>query len=445
MQPYRDPEAEPDIVPVALRVRECADCGQFHWVPRLPPGAVARCLRCNGVLRRGRRYPLQRPLALALAGLVLLVAAAKLPLMGVDFHGRSSDALLTTGPFTLTQDGLWTLGMVVLATTLAVPLVRMVCVSAVLAALHMRTRPRGLHVIFAWAETLRPWSMVEVYMLGIFVAYSRLVDMAYVELGPAAYTLAGVMLLIAGMDAALDPGQVWERLEQARLVARPASLAASRAALQAPRQTPARLIGCRCCGLVVGAVAGARCPRCDSRLRARKPDSLDRTWALLAAAAVLYIPANTLPVMTVISFGSGQPNTILSGVQELAARGMWPLAILVFFASITVPLLKLVGLSAMLLSVHRGARGRLRDRTRLYRVLVAIGRWSMIDIFMLSILVGLVRMGVLASVRPGLGAVSFCAVVILTMLAAMAFDPRLMWDAAGRGGRMSTPGMSIRA
>jgi paraquat-inducible protein A len=167
-------------------------------------------------------------------------------------------------------------------------------------------------------------------------------------------------------------------------------------------------------------------------LHLRKPGSIARTWALLAAAAILYVPANLLPVMTVTQFGRGVPNTILSGVMELAADGLWPLAAVVFVASITVPILKIGGLAIMLLSIHGRARRRLRERTRLYRIVEAIGRWSMVDVFMISILTGMVRLGVLASVYPGPGAVAFCAVVILTMVAAATFDPRLMWDAAGR-------------
>ena len=144
----------------------------------------------------------------------------------------------------------------------------------------------------------------------------------------------------------------------------------------------------------------------------------------------LYIPANIYPVLTVVQLGSGQPSTILGGVRELIDYGLWPLAALVFFASVAVPVLKLVGLTVLLITTQRRSRDHLRDRTVLYRIVDAIGRWSMIDIFMESILVALVQFGVIASVYPGAGAIAFAAVVILTMLAARGFDPRLMWDNA---------------
>ena len=172
-----------------------------------------------------------------------------------------------------------------------------------------------------------------------------------------------------------------------------------------------------------------RCPRCAAALHHRKPHSLARTWALLIAACILYVPANLLPVMTVTSFGKGEPAAILSGVTLLIQAGMWPVALLVFFASITVPVVKIVALAYLLISVQFRSHWRPRDRTVLYRVVEAVGRWSMVDVFMISILVALVNLGAIATILPGSGAIAFAAVVILTIFAAMSFDPRLIWDA----------------
>jgi paraquat-inducible protein A len=155
-------------------------------------------------------------------------------------------------------------------------------------------------------------------------------------------------------------------------------------------------------------------------------------WALLVAAAVLYVPANVLPVMTIRRLGGGEPTTILNGVVELAHAHLWPLAVLVLLASIIVPIFKLVSLVAMLTMTHRRSPAWLRGRTRLFRLVKFVGRWSMIDIFMLSVLVGVVRFGTIASVLPGIGAAAFCAVVLVTMAATEVFDPRFMWDQAGR-------------
>ena len=148
----------------------------------------------------------------------------------------------------------------------------------------------------------------------------------------------------------------------------------------------------------------------------------------MIAAALCYLPANLLPIMQVTSLGRAQADTIMSGVVYLLTHGMWPLAVVVFTASVFVPILKLVILTSLLVSVQRGSSWRPRERTRLYRITEAIGRWSMVDIFVVTILVALVRLGNLATVEARPGAVFFGAVVVLTMLAAESFDPRLIWD-----------------
>jgi len=196
-------------------------------------------------------------------------------------------------------------------------------------------------------------------------------------------------------------------------------------------------LACPACALLCAVPSGAEgaalaCPRCNSPLWRRKPGGTSKTWALLVAAAILYVPANVLPVMTLTYLGHSERDTILGGVVALFQSGMWEIGALVFVASITVPLLKIVTLAYLLISVRRRSSSRPADRTRLYRFVEYIGRWSMIDMFMLSILVALVQIGWLATVRPGPGATCFAAVVILTMFAASSFDPRLIWD--NRGG-----------
>jgi paraquat-inducible protein A len=192
------------------------------------------------------------------------------------------------------------------------------------------------------------------------------------------------------------------------------------------------LLGCDSCGLVTRAAEGSACRRCERRVQARKGDSIRRTWALVVSAALLAIPANVLPVMTIMKLGRGGPSTILGGTLELTQYGFWGLAALVFVASILVPLLKLGALSLLLVTTARRSTAQLLLRTRLFRVVAVIGRWSMLDIFATMTLVTLARFGWLGTVRPGLGATAFCGVVLLTLLASHSFDPRLMWDAAGK-------------
>ncbi len=397
--------------PAASHLRECPLCGLFQAVPKLSRGTTARCERCNASLRSSRTDPAGRSLAFATTALMLFLLAATQPFMELDLRGQTRQTGLFAGPEALNAQGMGELALVVLATTTIAPVLKLLATAWVLLGLRLANPPRSLATVFLWVERLSPWAMVEVFMLGVFVAYTKLTDLASVHVGIAVYALGGIMLAMAATDAALDHGTVWEEIEAHNPL---------------PPDGNGPLIGCDACGLVSHHID--RCPRCGARLRVRKPNSLWRTWSLLLAAAILYIPANTLPVMTVIQLARGSPDTILSGVEQLATAGQWPLAALVFIASITVPVLKLLGLVVLLVTTQRRSTQHLRERTLLYRIVEAIGRWSMIDVFMVSILTALVRMGQLASITPGPGVICFCSVVILTILASHSFDPRLMWD-----------------
>jgi paraquat-inducible protein A len=425
----------PAATSTAPRLYECPDCGQMQILPALPPSTRAVCLRCDAVLRHTRRDPLLLPLALNISALILFVLGATLTLMSVSTAGQQRIAELVSGPVELEQYGLWEISLVVLVTTVAAPLARVLCMLTVLLGLRLARPPTELRAIYAWVEHLRPWSMVEIYLLGLFVAYVRLSAMATVDLGPAIFALGGLMLIMVIADYTLDDQAVWEAMEPPNRRRR-RTLDTSTTTLDRPatrRSGPQQhrwRIGCDTCGMVSRAYPGMPCTRCGFHLHDRKPRSIERTWAFAVAAMLLYIPANFYPVLTVIRIGSGRPSTILGGVRELIEAQMWPLAALVFFASVAVPVLKIVGLGILLVSTHLGTGRALHDRTVLYRIVDAIGRWSMIDIFMESILVALVQFGQLASVYPGPGAIAFAGVVILTMLAARSFDPRLMWDNA---------------
>jgi paraquat-inducible protein A len=199
-----------------------------------------------------------------------------------------------------------------------------------------------------------------------------------------------------------------------------------------PTAAASGLAACHTCGQLSRPPAAAPasvCLRCGARLHTRIPGSIERAWALLIAAVVLYVPANLLPIMRTTTLGRTQEDTILSGVLYLYVHGMWPLALIVFVASILVPVAKILVLSYLLLSVQLRSRWSPLDRTRLYRITDFVGRWSMVDVFVVTVLVALIQVGNLAQIRAADGALYFAAVVILTMLAATSFDPRLIWDA----------------
>lgn len=189
------------------------------------------------------------------------------------------------------------------------------------------------------------------------------------------------------------------------------------------------MLACHQCGkLWKGAQEGERCLHCNAILHKRKPDSLNRTWALLITACMMYIPANILPVMITSTLLETHQDTILSGIIFFWVSGEWGLAAVVFIASFLVPLLKLTSLLILVISSQRQSKWQQQERAKLYRLLEIIGRWSMLDVFVVSLLVGLVQIQGFAQITAGIGIVAFGAVVVLTMLASLSFDPRLIWD-----------------
>jgi paraquat-inducible protein A len=191
------------------------------------------------------------------------------------------------------------------------------------------------------------------------------------------------------------------------------------------------LSACHGCGLLThtGHHHTTCCPRCGAGVHARKPDSIARTWAFLIAAMIMYIPANVLPIMITDSLFGAQADTIMSGVAYLWHHGSWHLALIVFIASVAVPMLKIMALITLVVSVQFRSAWNPLQRTRLYRAVELVGKWSMLDIYVVALMVALVQLKALATISAGPGAVAFGAVVVLTMFAAMSFDPRLIWDA----------------
>jgi paraquat-inducible protein A len=190
---------------------------------------------------------------------------------------------------------------------------------------------------------------------------------------------------------------------------------------------------CHTCGLVapITTHAHVNCRRCGSSVHARKRNSLQRTWGYLIAAVLLYIPANVLPIMLTSSLAGNEAHTILGGVGQLWQSGSWALALIVFVASVMVPVLKMLALALLAYGAQHGAAHK-RQRAKLYRMVEFVGQWSMLDVFVVVLLVALVHFGSLVQIEPGTGAIAFCAVVVLTMLSSLSFDPRLTWDIHGR-------------
>jgi len=411
--------SEPSIVPL-LR---CPDCDLQQTEPRLVSGTAAHCSRCGTALSGERTESLTRALSLTVAAAIAFLVANSYVFMTFEYQGRSESSYILTGILELYRGGFPLLAVLIGVTSVLAPAVYLAGMLYVLVPLELGRRPPLLGPCFRWLRRLRRWAMLEVYLLGVIVAVVKLGQLASVSADIGVYAFAFLVLAWTAANDALDPRIVWAAIEPQRGVGPDAATDAR------------RLLPCgdcaQLCSVPPDAMTGLCCSRCGSALTRRKADSIHRTWALLIAAAILYVPANYYPVLEITILGQSEADTILTGVEELFAAGMWEIGALVFFASITVPLLKLLGLAFLLISVElRSSRG-LGRRTSIYRIVEYIGRWSMLDMFMVSILVALVQLGTVATIAPGIGAPCFAAVVVITMFAATSFDPRVIWDRAG--------------
>jgi paraquat-inducible protein A len=382
-------------------------------LPPLHGRQTAVCRRCDGTLASPARGRVDAPLALAAGALVLLVPALIWPLMTVSSLGAQRQSWLETCVSALWGQGFASLATLVAAFSIVLPCLYMAALIAVLSVMRFGL-PARIGGLFRWVQRLRPWMMLEVYLVGGFVAYSRIKVVSTIRIEMGGWCLLAASLLFLLALTQLDARTVWEGVP-----------------VKSDAHEGEDTIACTVCDLIVsGTVEGKRCPRCSARLYTRKPDAIRRTTALVITGFLLYVPANVIPVLTTVRLGRADENTIMSGVLELVQNDLWPLAIIVFSASIILPLLKLFGLTWMLLATRFRSRRLLVLRTRFYRMIDVVGRWSNIDVFAVSVLIAALRFGALTEVHAGNGLVAFAAVVILTMLATSAFDTRLMWDAA---------------
>ena len=394
----------------------CPDCGTLQDIPRLSRGATAICPTCHNLLERTSGRSLAAALASALATFLLLFPANLLPLMGVSMLGVSRETRIGSGVVAL-WNGQWLIVAVLVgAFAIVFPFLRFGLLSAVLACLRFERRPAWLGRAFRWAIHLDLWAMPDVFLLGCAVGYSRVSAKLSVTIGWGGLCIVAAAFLAMLSRATLDRRTVWRAIAPERL---------------APVEGMAT-ISCTICDLVLPTDAGHRhCPRCHARLSTRKPDTVVRTTALLIASFALYFPANIFAMSTDTQLGEKVQHRIVDGIIDLFQAGLWPLGVLIFCTSVAIPFLKLAGLGWLLLSIRRGSRKQLVLKTKTYRLIEEIGRWSNIDVFTIAVFVPLMQFNPLVTAQAATGATAFILVVALTMIASRVFDPRLLWDAAG--------------
>ncbi|KAB8060023.1 PqiA/YebS family transporter subunit [Janthinobacterium sp. FT14W] len=406
----------------------CHDCGVLYRKRPLLPREKARCVRCRSVLYRaasgrGASAGLDKVVALTLGAALVFLIAQFFPIVELDVNGLTSSATLLGSIRVLWSEQMQVVATMVFLFTILFPAIELGSLLYVALGLRGGVKVPGFNRVLRAVQTAREWGMTEVLMIGILITVVKMTSLATVLPQPGLFAFGALTLLLA-IVVSFDPKALWNLGDDLTRQALPGI----RYKAFAPG---AKMLPCHACGLVappLGHGKHLRCVRCGSALHVRKPNSISRTWALLIAAMILYIPANLLPVMVTQSLFGAQDDTIMSGVVLFWSSGSKGLAIIIFIASVVVPMLKLGVLALLAFTAQRRSRWRPRQRTVLYRMVEFIGRWSMLDIFVVTLTVALVRFKSLAVITAGPGALAFGAVVVLTMLAAMQFDPRLIWD-----------------
>ena len=394
----------------------------------LRPREKARCIRCRSVLYRGAQArgasaELSKVVALTLGAAFVFLIAQFFPIVELDVNGLTSSATLLGSIRVLWYEQMHIVATMVFLFTILFPAIELGSLLYVALGLRCGVKVPGFNRVLRAVQTAREWGMTEVLMIGILITVVKMTSLATVLPQPGLFAFGALTLMLA-IVVSFDPKALWNLGDDLTRQALPGI----RYKAFAPG---AKIVPCHACGLVAPPLGKGKhlaCVRCGTALHVRKPDSINRTWALLIAAMILYIPANLLPVMVTQSLFGAQDDTIMSGVVLFWTSGSKGLAIIIFIASVVVPMLKLGVLALLAFTAQRRSRWRPRQRTILYRMVEFIGRWSMLDIFVVTLTVALVRFKSLAVITAGPGALAFGAVVVLTMLAAMQFDPRLIWD-----------------
>lgn len=396
----------------------CPDCGLIEEVPLLPPRSVASCWTCGARLEVTRARGLSAALACSLGTFLMLFPANLFPLMHVNLLGMRRQSVLSSGVFYIWDEHWVWLAAIIFLFVILLPFVRFGLLTVALAAVRWRHPGHWVGPVFRWASWLDMWAMPDVYLIASFVGYSRVEAKLTVTIGTGGYCFIAAAFLAMITRAVLDKRTAWRDIGYTEAV---------------PEETPVQgpVLSCTACDLVLPANReGKKCPRCGARLAQRKTDSQLRTTTLIIAAFILNLPANLYPMNVTFQLGHRVSYRIYDGIRDLFNAGLAPLGILIFFTSIAIPMIKIIGLGWLVWSVRRRSRKHLVFKTRLYRLIDELGRWSCIDPFIISVFVPLMSFGVLVKSVAASGAIAFITVVILTMLASSFFDPRSLWDAA---------------
>lgn len=387
--------------------RLCPGCD----LPVMPQVALqghsAYCPRCNTRLYRGGHFHFTGELAIAMTCLILFIPAHVFPLITIRLFGVMIPASLPSGTITLASNFPAVAVLILFCSTIA-PL--LVCLSVLGAQAGLKFRRFKLFRTSVWIiEHLKYWAMFDVFLVSLAISCFKVQDYADIYVGPGLYSLILLQVLMSLLITRISVNRYWEAW-QPETEHKPNELKAH----------------CHTCHLTQAHTD--TCVRCASPLYLRMPHSIQKTWALLIAATVFIFPANLFPISIFLNNGKRVEDTIFSGVATLVKTDMTGIAIIIFIASIVVPVAKILGLAYLLLAIQFKRKINHLHRMKLYRVVQWIGKWSMMDLFVISLMVALIDRDQLLDFTPGPGAIAFGVVVVLTMLAAESLDSRLIWD-----------------
>lgn len=396
----------------------CSHCAAVYQRVVITPGAIASCPRCRGVLYRQSGVELNGWIALTLAALLVFLIANLTPIATLHLQGMSLNATLPGALWLTWQHGNRLLSVMTGLAGFWFPLTQLLFLLWGFLSIKSGKLPNDFRYGMRFLHQLTHWSMIPVLMLGILVSIVKFSSIARLQVQPGLYAFAAltVLLTILGRFSA---HRLWRYAEDAGLVA----VSGAGVSLQSP------VAACTSCGFVHNCSSKkSNCGRCGAAVQRRKAASNSRVWALILAASIIYIPANVLPVMELRTVAGGSAHTIVGGVIELWRMGSWDLAVIVFAASVVIPMTKLMALAVLqLLPDWRGYNAQ-RQRTRLFELVEFIGQWSMLDVFVVVLLTAMANFSGVSQIMAGPGALSFGIVVVLTMLAAFSYDSRKGWD-----------------
>ncbi len=403
----------------------CPSCCQILQAPHLSPEQVTTCPRCARTIRRHKHHPLQKGLVLSLIGLLFYLPANLLPLMTFSVLGLERRSSIVQACVHLFARSQYFVGTIVALTTIVFPLLLLSTLLLVTLALARGRWNRWTPTLFRAYHRLGEWAMLDVFLAGVLITLIKTAAMASVSLNSGFFCLVGLVVTTAWARAAIDPQHFWATMEE-----------------QSPHSVklpispdPADSLLCHGCHKLLPvdyreSSGKQHCPRCGHSLHQRKQHSLLRTWILLIMAMVLTLPANLLPIMEVDTLGIPDRSTIIDGILFFFRDGSYTIGLVIFIASILVPAFKIVGMVIILLSIHFRWRGSLKHKAIMFRFIEFIGRWSMLDIFVITLLCALAQFSFLTSISAAPASFYFTGAVLSTMFAALSFDPRLLWDAA---------------